>query len=112
MLRECNTISLGIPTLAWGFHWLHPRSRAQTGALGILYQMNQQAEIGGRLKQIRLHLENTQTVFGRRFDLTRNDIANYERGRCDLPDKLLAALDRLGINLRWLLNNDGIMIRD
>ena len=74
--------------------------------------MNQQAEIGSRLRQIREHPEETQTVFGGRFDCSRDDIANYERGLCDLPDKLLAALDRLGFNLSWLLNNDGAMIRD
>ena len=73
--------------------------------------MNQQAEIGNRLKQIREHLEETQTVFGERFDCSRDDIANYERGLCDIPNRLLAALDRLGFNLRWLLNDDGVMIR-
>ena len=73
--------------------------------------MNQQAEIGSRLKQIREHLGETQTVFGERFDCSRDDIANYERGLCDIPNSLLAALDRLGINLRWLLNDDGVMIR-
>ena len=74
--------------------------------------MNQQAKIGSRLRQLRENLEETQTVFGERFDCSRDDIANYERGLCDLPDKLLTTLDRLGINLSWLLNNDGAMIRD
>ena len=112
MLRECNTISLGIPTLAWGFHWLHPRSRAQTGALGILYQMNQQVEIGSRLKQIREQLGESQTVFGQRFDLTRDDIANYERGRCDVPNRLLAQLETFGFSLNWLLNQEGSILGD
>ncbi len=107
MLGECNTISLGIHYLAWGFHWLHPRSRAQTGALGILYQMNQQAEIGSRLKQIREHLEETQTVFGERFNCSRDDIANYERGLCDIPNSVLAGLDRMEYSLTWLLNGQG-----
>ena len=57
-------------------------------------------------------MEKTQTVFGERFDCSRNDIANYERGRCDIPDKLLAALDRLGYNLSWLLTGAGDMFRD
>ena len=75
-------------------------------------QMKQQTEIGNWIRQIREQLEESQAVFGERFDCSRDDVANYERGLCDIPDKLLAALDRLGYNLSWLLNNDGAMIRD
>lgn len=33
-------------------------------------------EIGARLRQIREHLVETQTVFAQRFGLSRDDIAN------------------------------------
>ena len=66
-------------------------------------------EIGARLRQIRNHLVETQTVFAERFGLSRHDIANYELGRCDIPTKVLAELDRMGFNLSWLLNGLGEM---
>ncbi len=65
---------------------------------------DQNKEIGSRLRQIREHLGETQTVFAERFDLSRHDIANYERGRCDIPTRVLAELDRMGFNLSWVLN--------
>ena len=66
-------------------------------------------EIGDRLRQVREHLVETQTVFAERFGLSRHDIANYELGRCDIPTRVLAELDRIGINLSWLLNGLGEM---
>ena len=63
--------------------------------------------IGSRLRQIREHVGETQTVFAKRFGLSRDDIANYERGRCDIPARVLAELDRLGFNMSWLLNGSG-----
>ncbi len=66
-------------------------------------------EIGARLRQIREHLVETQTVFAQRFGLSRDDVANYERGRCDIPTRVLAELDRMGFNLSWLLNGRGEM---
>ncbi len=73
--------------------------------------MKQQVEIGSRLKQIRLHLEETQTVFGKRFACSRDDIANYERGLCDIPNRVLAELDKMGFRLSWLLNGQGDLHR-
>ncbi|MQY63312.1 MAG: helix-turn-helix domain-containing protein [Calditrichaeota bacterium] len=46
---------------------------------------------------MREQLGETQIVFAKRFGLSRDDIANYERGRCDIPTRVLAELDRLGI---------------
>jgi len=66
-------------------------------------------EIGPRLRQIREHLVETQTVFAQRFGLSRDDVANYERGLCDIPTRVLAELDRTGISLSWLLNGRGEM---
>ncbi len=70
---------------------------------------DQNKGIGSRLRHIREHLGETQAVFAVRFDLSRHDIANYERGRCDIPTRVLAELDRMGINLSWLLNGLGEM---
>lgn len=69
----------------------------------------EQAKIGSRLREIRQYLNEIQAVFAERFGLSRHDIANYERGRCDLPTRLLAELDRLGFNIRWILNGCGNM---
>jgi len=66
-------------------------------------------EIGARLRQIREHLGETQTVFAQRFGLSRDDVANYERGRCDIPTRMLAELDRMGFNVSWVLNRRGEM---
>ena len=62
---------------------------------------------GTRLRQIREHLGETQTVFGKRFGLKRDDIANYELGRCDIPTRVLAELDRMGVSMSWVLNGEG-----
>ncbi len=67
------------------------------------------SDIGTRLRQIREHLGETQTVFAERFGLSRHDIANYELGRCDIPTRVLAELDRMGINVSWVLNGLGEM---
>jgi len=69
----------------------------------------QNKEIGVRLRQIREHLGETQTVFAKRFGLSRHDIANYERGRCDIPTRVLAKLDQMGFNVSWVLNGGGYM---
>ena len=59
--------------------------------------------------QPRDRLGETQTVIAERFDLSRDDVANYERGLCDTPVKVLSELDRLGVNLSWVLNGKGKM---
>ena len=41
---------------------------------------DQNKEIGARLRQTRAHMGETQAVFAKRFGLSRDDIANYERG--------------------------------
>ena len=38
------------------------------------------------------------------WPLARDDIANYERGRCDIPTMVLAELDRIGLNVSCVLN--------
>ena len=48
-------------------------------------------------------------MFAGRFGLSRDDIANYERGLCDTPVKVLSELDRLGFNLSWVVNGEGEM---
>ena len=70
----------------------------------------QNEEVGSRLRQIREHLDESQTVFAERFDLSRDDVANYERGLCDTPVKVLSELDRLGFNLSWVVNGEGEML--
>ncbi|UCH62715.1 MAG: hypothetical protein JSU77_13155 [Fidelibacterota bacterium] len=72
---------------------------------------NKHARMGSRLRYIRTHLGETQTTFAARFGLKRYDIANYERGRADLPSSVVGALDKLGFNITWLLTGDGGMFR-
>ncbi len=65
--------------------------------------------LGERLRGVRQHLGETQTTFAARFDLKRYDIANYERGRSDLPSRVMGYLDALGFNITWLVTGVGNM---
>ncbi len=87
-----------------------PGAGLKRGPWAFFIDMNQQAEIGNRLRQIREHLGETQTVFGERFDCSRDDIANYERGLCDIPNRVLGELNRIGFGLTWLLNGKGDLL--
>lgn len=73
--------------------------------------MSDNKEIGARLRQLRDSLGETQIVFAERFGLSRHSIANYERGLCDIPTRVLAELDSLGVNLSWVLNVRGRDVR-
>lgn len=64
-------------------------------------------EIGKRLRSIRQQLGETQTTFGARFKLKRDDIANYERGLAEPPARLMGGLDKLGYSVSWLVSGDG-----
>lgn len=66
-------------------------------------------DLGERLRIIRKYFGETQVVFADRFGLQRHDIANYERGRTDLPSNVMGGLDRLGFNISWLVTGDGDM---
>ncbi len=46
-------------------------------------------------------------MFAERFNLSRDDLASYERGRCYIPTRVLAELDRMGVNVSWVLNGPG-----
>ncbi len=68
---------------------------------------NKNAGMGKRLRNIREEIGETQTAFAERFHLKRHDIANYERGRADLPSRLISDLNMLGYNVSWLVTGDG-----
>jgi len=72
---------------------------------------NKYVGMSSRLRKIRTYLDETQTTFAARFGLKRHDIANYERGRADLPSHLVGGLDKLGFNITWLLTGEGRMFR-
>ncbi len=65
--------------------------------------------MGTRLRTIRKYFGETQITFAGRFGLQRHDIANYERGRTDLPSRVMGGLDRLGFNISWLVTGEGDM---
>ncbi len=72
---------------------------------------NKHASMGSRLRYVRTYLGETQTTFADRFGLKRYDIANYERGRADLPSSVVGVLDKMGFNITWLLTGEGRMFR-
>ncbi|MFC1481700.1 helix-turn-helix domain-containing protein [Candidatus Neomarinimicrobiota bacterium] len=63
--------------------------------------------MGQRLRSIRQQLGDTQTIFGARFQLNRDDIANYERGLAEPPANLMAGLELLGYSISWLVSGNG-----
>lgn len=62
------------------------------------------ADIGKRLRAVRERLGESQTVFAARFGLNRGNIDSYERGRADLPTKLIGQLIEMGVSAGWLIN--------
>ncbi len=63
--------------------------------------------IGNRLRAVRERLGESQTVFAARFGLNRGNIDSYERGRADLPTKLVGQLIEMGVSAEWLINGRG-----
>ena len=66
-------------------------------------------EMGARLREIREYLGDTQTTFAARFGRNRHDVANYERGRTDLPSSVIGVLDKMGFNISWLVTGEGYL---
>lgn len=67
--------------------------------------------IGKRLSAVRERLGESQAAFAARFGLNRGNIDSYERGRADLPTKLIGQLIELGVNVEWLINGQGAIYR-
>ncbi|MCK4577536.1 MAG: helix-turn-helix transcriptional regulator [Candidatus Marinimicrobia bacterium] len=67
--------------------------------------------MGARLRVIREYLGDTQTTFAARFGRNRHDVANYERGRTDLPSSVIGVLDKLGFNITWLVTGEGYLLK-
>jgi DNA-binding XRE family transcriptional regulator len=65
-------------------------------------------EIGSRLRKVRIYLGESTSEFAHRIGLGRDDLINSERGFSDLPAEALSELERMGISLRWLLNNSAV----
>lgn len=60
-------------------------------------------KVGERLRDWREALDQSQTVFGARFGLSRDRYAKYELGESEMPYWVLARLDLAGYDIRFLV---------
>ncbi|OGU14254.1 MAG: hypothetical protein A2X61_16700 [Ignavibacteria bacterium GWB2_35_12] len=70
-----------------------------------------QKKIGNRLKEVRNIFFEGGKLSARQFALavneTKDNIANYENGRANAPNRLLVTLYNKGINPTYILTGDG-----
>ncbi len=70
-----------------------------------------QKKIGNRLKEVRNMFFEGGKLSARQFALavneTKDNIANYENGRANAPNRLLVTLYNKGINPNYILTGDG-----
>ncbi len=59
--------------------------------------------VGARLREWRLKTGRVQTEVAQLLDISRDRYANYEDGGSEMPYWILAKLDLLGVDLRWLI---------
>lgn len=73
----------------------------------------EQIEIGKRLREVRLHyLENIKLSipdFALELGESKYNIANYERGIANIPNRLLVSLYEKGFNPIYILTGEGSM---
>lgn len=63
-----------------------------------------------RLKLFRKEKKLTQDEFGKKLNLTKFAISNYENGRNNIPDRVISDICReWNINKNWLLYGEGDM---
>lgn len=69
--------------------------------------------VKNRLKALRKELGLTQEKFAERLSMKRNSIANYEIGRNEPIDAVIALICReFSVNEEWLRTGDGEMFRE
>lgn len=59
--------------------------------------------VGARLREWRIKTSRVQTEVAQLLDISRDRYANYEDGGSEMPYWILAKLDLLGVDLRWLI---------
>ncbi len=73
-------------------------------------------EIGKRLREIRLVFLDGAKVsasqFAEALGETKDNIANYENGRANAPNRLLLSLYKRGFNPAYILSGEGSMFAD
>ena len=62
-----------------------------------------------RLKQLRKHLNLTQTEFGKHIGMSRDAIAGYERGVNVSEPTIRLICKEFDVNYNWLVNGNGSM---
>ena len=76
----------------------------------------EQIEIGKRLREVRLnYLENIKLSipdFAIELGESKYNIANYERGIANIPNRLLVSLYEKGFNPIYILTGEGSMFAD
>lgn len=67
-------------------------------------------ELFERIKCLRNELELKQDDFGKKLNLTKFAISNYENGRTGVPDRVISDICReFDVNETWLRTGDGEM---
>lgn len=67
-----------------------------------------------RIKWLRdKELEMSQTDFGRKINLNQSTIGNYENGRREIPDRVIADICReFNVSEKWLRTGEGQIYRE
>lgn len=66
--------------------------------------------INSRIIKLRKHLKLSQEEFGKKINVTRSAISNYEKGTRNIMTRVITDICReFNVNEEWLINGTGEM---
>lgn len=69
--------------------------------------------IGERISLLRKSLGLNQDEFGKRINVTRSAVSNYEKGLRNIMDRVISDICReFHVNEDWLRNGEGLMFKE
>lgn len=69
--------------------------------------------IGERISLLRKSLGLNQEEFGKRINVTRSAVSNYEKGLRNIMDRVISDICReFYVNEEWLRNGEGLMFKE